>query len=318
MRCAKATGLFFALILVLAGAGQGEEQQKQGQAPEPELTIVKYGSVVVKSEEPGVKVYIDDSYKGGTDEMIESVVVGEHVIACRAGEKAISGTFQIKKNETLRLEARFDEGKLAVYRESAKPEPVKAEVEKKRPEASKREKPNRPAVEVKKADQKNPVEERRRAHLNVMRLDYEVSAAPDVRVEHTAPPAVVKCTVKKDKAGKYYRTKQGVLLCDTGPCELTWIASFIYTDETGRTDALLLNWKEVVFNGITPKGTSRRELECCLNGQCRKMEDNTATDTTQEYELGRYQLSWTKTSVLVRRADILQEITAAGRSLSDY
>ncbi len=162
------------------------------------------------------------------------------------------------------------------------------------------------------------MEERRRANLNVMRLDYDVTGAPDIKTEHTASPAVRKFSVDKNQTGKYYRTKQGALLCDAGPCEFAWTASFLYTDETGQKDALLLNWKETVFNGITPRGTSRQELECCLNGKCFKMEDNSPTDVAQEFAVGRYELHWTKTSVLVRRADIAKEILNAGRSLADY
>jgi len=318
--CYKASismGLLMTVALVFAGMGLSEEQQKQSQAPEPELMIVKYGSVEIKSPVPA-KIYVDDIYKGSADEVVESLVVGEHVISCRAGDRAVSGTFQIKKNETLRLEARFDEGKLVVFKQAAKVEPMKAEVEKKKPEPGKQGKPKQPLAETKKADQATPQEERRRTHLNVMRIDYDVTASQDLKVDHVAPPVITKYTLKKNKAGKYYRTKQGIALCDAGPCELTWAASFIYTDEAGKADALLLNWKEIVFNGITPAGTSKRELECCLNGKCWKMQDNSATDTRQEYAIGRYTLSWTKTSVLIRRTDIMEEILAAGRSLADY
>jgi hypothetical protein len=304
-------GLLMVAVLFFAGAGRGEEQQKKSQ--EPELMIVKYGSVAIRSSVSGVKVYIDDIYKGSADDVIESVVVGQHVISCRDGDRAVSGTFPIKKNETLRLEARFEEGKLVVFRE-----PAKVEAEKKKPEPVKQEKPKKPPVEPKRAEQANPAEERRRTHLNVMRLDYEVTAAQNVVVNHAAPPVISKYSLKKDKAGTYYRTKQGMLLCDAGPCELAWTASFIYTDETGKADALLLNWKETVFNGITPHGTSKRELECCLNGKCWKMEDDSETDVKQESEVGRYRLSWTKSSVLIRRTDIMQEILGAGRSLADY
>jgi hypothetical protein len=305
--------LLFAAALAFAGTGRGSEQQKTGQATEPELIIAKYGSVAIKSTISGAKIYVDDIYKGGTDTVVENIVVGEHVISCRTEGRSVSGMFHIKKNETLRLEARFDEGKLVVLKQ-----PVKVEVEKKKTEPLHRGAPKRPLAEPKKAEQKNPQEDRRRTHLNVMRLDYDVTASPDIHVSHTTAPVITKYTMRKFKTGAYHRTKQGVLLCDDGPCELTWTASFIYTDETGKADALLLNWKETVFNGITPTGTSKRELECCLNGKCSKMEDNTATDTEQEYEVGRYHLYWTKTSVLVRRSDIMQEITSAGRSLADY
>jgi len=35
-------------------------------------------------------------------------------------------------------------------------------------------------------------------------------------------------------------------------------------------------------------------------------------------EMGRYKLKWTKTSVIIRRADVMSEIVTAGKSLSDY
>ncbi len=320
-------GLLMTAALIFAGMGLSEEQHKPSQASEPELMIVKYGSVEIKSSVPGARVYVDDINKGSVDDVVESIVVGEHVISCRAGDRAVSGTFHIKKNETLRLEARFDEGRLVVFKQPAKIEPIKAEVEKKKPEPVKPGKPGKPVkpgkqkqppAEPKKAEQATPQEERRKTHLNVMRIDYDVTAAQDLKISREAPPVITKYTIMKNKAGTYYRTKQGIVLCDAGPCELTWSASFIYTDETGKADALLLNWKEIVFNGITPAGTSKRELECCLNGKCWKMQDNNATDTNQEYAIGRYTLRWTKTSVLVRRTDIMEEVLAAGRSLSDY
>ena len=62
--------------------------------------------------------------------MIESIVVGQHVDFLPDRQGGISGTFQIKKNETLRLEARFDEGKLVLFKQPPKVELVKAEVEK--------------------------------------------------------------------------------------------------------------------------------------------------------------------------------------------
>ncbi len=312
------SGLLMTAALFFAGVGWAEEQPKQAQAAEPELVIVKYGSVAVKSEEPGARVYVDDLYKGNANDVVESIVVGEHVISCRAGDRAVSGTFQIRKNETLRLEARFDEKKLVGFKQPAKVEPVKVEIEKKKPEPAKQGKPKQPVAEPKKVEQISPQEERRKAHLNVMRIGFEVSGAQEVKVDHSASPAVSKYAINKNKTGKYYQTKQKIVLCDAGPCELTWSASFIYTDESGKADALLLKWEETVFNGITPTGTSKRELECCLNGKCWKMQDNSATDTNQEYVVGRYTLSWTKTSVLVRRTDIMEEIIAAGRSLADY
>lgn len=302
-------------VIVFSWEARAVDQAEPAPEPEPELIIVKYGSLIVKSSEPGAKVYVDDAYKGGPDSVIESIVAGEHVIACKTEDKSVSGTFSIRKNETLRLEARFDEGKLVPLREAA----ARADAEPKKPEPVKQEKPKKPAAESKKIEQKNPVEERRRTHLNVMRFDFEVSDSQDIKIEHAAnPSSITKFNLKKSKSGRYYRTKQGVLLCDTGPCELIWTATFLYTDEASKTDALLLNWKETVFNGITPSGTSKRELECCLNGQCWRMQDSSATDTTQESEIGRYRLSLNKSSLIIRRSDIMKEILQAGRSLNDY
>ena len=301
--------LSIALFLPALPIGTGT-----ASAQEQEMIIVKYGSLLIKSSEPGAKIYVDNSYKGTSDSIIESIVVGEHVISCTIGDRAVSGSFQIKKNETLRLHALFDEEKLVFLRER---EPVKEEVEKKKPEPLKVEKPKKPVVETKKVEQINSVEERRKKHLTVMKIDYDFNEQK-MQIAHAACSMVSKYLEKKDRAGKYYRTKQGVLLCDAGPCDLTWSASFLYTDETGKPDAVLCNWKETVFNGITPAGTSKRELECCLNGQCRKLQDTSATDVKNESELGRFSLNWSKTSLVIRRSDIMKEIVDAGRSLADY
>ena len=48
------------------------------------------------------------------------------------------------------------------------------------------------------------------------------------------------------------------------------------------------------------------------------MQDTNKSDTGQEFEIGRYRLVWTKTSVTIRRSDIMKEILDAGRSLDDY
>ncbi len=305
----------------LATKGWGEE------AAEPELMIVKYGSLSVRSSVPGAKVYIDDVYKGAADTVIEDITAGDHMISCRTEDKAVTGLFQIRKNETLRLEARFNEGKLAVFKErepskaeveKQKPEPVKAEAEKKKPEPVKQEKkPKKPVAEPKKVEQKNPVEERRKNHLTVMKIQFEISDTQKIQIAHSGVPSIGKYTEKKDHTGKYYRTKQGILLCDAGPCDLIWSVSFTYNDETGKSDALLLNWKETVFNGITPAGTSKRELECCLNGHCSKVQTADA-DMDKEFEMGRYRLSWMNRKVAVRRADIMKEVLDAGRSVDDY
>jgi hypothetical protein len=97
------------------------------------------------------------------------------------------------------------------------------------------------------------------------------------------------------------------------------VVSYFPLHGRGRQERCVsLNWKEIVFNVITPAGTSKRVLEWCLDGVCRKLEDASVADTEQEQEMGRYKLKWSKTSVIIRRADVMIEIVAAGKSLSDY
>jgi hypothetical protein len=316
--------LFLALgLFEVAGVSNAQERTAQPEQ-DTELTIVKYGSVVVKSTIPDAKVFIDDVYKGVAENTIESVIVGEHVISCRTEIKRVSGVFSVKKNETLRLEARFDEGRLVAapaavekVEKAEKPEPVKP----KKVEPVKHEKPKKPApvVQVKREEPKDPQEERRKLHLTTMKIFFEVTPSQEIHVDHKANEAVIsKYSENKSLTGRYYRTKQNVLLCDTGPCEMGWTVSFLYADEAGKSDAFLLTWKEIVFNGITPAGTSKRVLEWCLDGVCNKFEDTSAADTEQMQDMGRYKLSWSKTAVIIRRTDIMIEIAAAGKSLSDY
>jgi len=312
--------LFVAMSLFHETCISDAQEKAAQQVRESELTIVKYGSVSVKSLIPDAKVFIDDVYKGAAENTIEDVIVGDHVISCRAEDKSISGTFTVKKNETLRLEARFDEGKLLAITVPEKAE--KNEVEKKKKaEPVRREKPKKPVpvIEVKREEPRDPQEEWRKLHLTPMQIHFEITPSQEIQIGHKANQAVIsKYAEDKTLTGRYYRTKQNVLLCDAGPCEMRWSATFLYTDEAGKSDAFLLNWKEIVFNGITPTGTSKRMLEWCLDGICRKLEDTSAADTEQEQEMGRYKLRWTKNSVIIRRADVIIDIVAAGKSLTDY
>jgi hypothetical protein len=298
------------------------DAQEKTEQQDAVLTIVKYGSVMVKSSIPDAKVFVDGDYKGMAENIVESVVVGEHVISCRVGSRTVSGSFTVKKNEMLRLEARFDEGRLMVTPEVEKVEVEKPEPEKKKKtEPIKYEKPKKraPVVEVKREEPKDPQEERRKLHLTPMKIFFEITPSQEIRIDHRASQTTIsKYMENKTLIGRYYRTKQNVLLCDAGPCEMSWTASFLYTREAGKSDAFLLSWKEIVFNGITPVGTSKRVLEWCLDGVCRKLEDTSAADTEQNLEIEIYKLSWTKTSVTIRRTDIMNEIAAAGKSLSDY
>jgi hypothetical protein len=321
----------FYLAVFLVGVSLMPGRVPVAVSEEAELVIAKYGSLTVKSAVLDAKVFIDDIASGSVNTVIESVPVGDHVVSCRAEGKAVSGKFSIVKNETLRLEARFDEQQLvdmteaeraaeAARRKKAEAakleEQKKAQAEAKKPEPKKAEVIKKP--EPKKAESKNPKEALRDLHLNIIKI-YPEAEVPEVHVTTKINPQVItKYAETKDQSGKYYRTKQGMLLCEAGPCQKEWSATFVYTDEAGKSDAFLVRWREIVFNGITPAGTSKRELEVCLNGACQKREDNGSSDTARELNMDRYSLGWTRSLIVIRRADVMKEILQSGGDVANY
>ena len=320
----------FYLAVFLVGLSLAPGRVPVAGSEEPELVIAKYGSVMVKSPVLDAKVFIDDVASGSVNTVIESVPVGDHVVACRAEGKAVSGKFSIVKNETLRLEARFDEQKLIDSTEIERAEAArkkkaeaakleeqkKAMAEAKKSESKKTEITKKP--EPKKAEATNQKEAFHELHLNIIKI-YPETEVPELHVTSKVNPRVItKYTETKDQSGKYYRTKQGMLLCEAGPCKKEWSATFVYTDEAGKSDAFLVRWREIVFNGITPTGTSKRELEVCLNGACQKREDDSATDTTREMAMDRYSVGWTKSLIVIRRADVMKEVLQAGGDVANY
>lgn len=319
----------FLLAVVLCGLSSSVFLVQVAECENAELVIVKYGSVMVKSSVLDARVFIDDAASGSVNSLIDSVAVGDHVVSCRSEGKTVSGTFKVKKNETLRLEARFDEDKLI---DSTEAERAAAEAAKKKKvaEAAKLEELKKAAldakkvepkrVESKKVEPKNPKESFRELHLNIIKVQIEADT-PDIHVSGKVDPQVIsKYSVKKEQSGKYYQTKQGILLCEAGPCQKEWSSTFQYTDETGKSDSFLVRWREIVFNGITPTGTSKRELEWCLNGACRKLEDAGApdSDTALELVMDRYVLGWTRSLIIIRRADVMKEIVNAGGDVTSY
>ncbi len=288
-----------------------EAAPKQGQ--EEEFLIVKYGSVLVKSANPEAKVSIDDTHRGMANTAIENVIAGEHAISCTLDDKTVAGTFMIRKNETLRLEARFNEGRLVNLADQEN-----AVTKKKRgQEAAKQEPKKKIEAEAKKAE-KSAAEERRDLYLNVFKVMFKALNVENVVMTTKTDPRVVgNFAESKSKIGKYYRTKQGLLLCEAGPCAQEWTTKFFYTDEKGRRDAFLITWKQTVFSGMTPTGTSNRELTWCLNGTCKKIDDIDTSDAPRTLELGSYVLNWTKASAIFRRADIMKEILDAGGTLPE-
>jgi hypothetical protein len=296
------------------------------RAADADVVIVKYGSVSVKSPLANARIYIDDINRGGAENVVDNVLEGEHAISCRTDSRAVSGRFTIKKDETLRLEALFDENKLVQIVEHEKPMKV-VEVEKKpKPEppapAPKPEKPKKAPQEVKKEpkkEEKNPVEERRELHLNVIKAYFDGVGTAETRIKHKINPKVIdKFAEKTSRTGTYFRTKKGISLCEAGPCEQQWSSSFQYVDDTGTVSVFSLTWKQAVFSGITPEGTSSRELIYCLGGECRTLEDSSETDKPQTAVAGRYVVVWSRSSLVIRRSDIMKEITDSGGVAEAY
>ena len=321
----------FYLAVFLVGLYLAPGQVPTAGSEEAELVIARYGSLTVKSSVLDAKVFIDEVASGSVNTVIESVPVGDHVVACRAEGKGVSGKFSVVKNETLRLEARFDELQLIDSTEAErtaeaarrkKAEAAKLEEQKKALAAARKLESKKAEIitkkpEPKKADAKNPKEAFRDLHLNIIKV-YPESDVPELHVTSKVNPQVItKYVETKDQSGKYYRTKQGMLLCEAGPCKKEWSSTFVYTDEAGKSDAFLVRWREITFNGMTPGGTSKRELEVCLNGVCQKREDNSASDTARELTLDRYSLGWTRSLIVIRRADVMKEIQEAGGDVAN-
>ena len=323
----------FYLAVFLVGLSLAPGRVPMAGSEESELVIARYGSVMVKSSVLDAKVFIDDIASGSVNSVIESVPVGDHVVACKTEGKAVSGKFSVVKNETLRLEARFDEQQLIDSTEAERERAAAEAARKKKAEAAKLEEQKKAMAEAKKpepikADIKKPEPKKAEAknakeafhdlHLNIIKV-YPESDVPEIHVTSKVNPQVItKYSETKDQSGKYYRTKQGMLLCEAGPCQKTWSSTFVYTDETGKSDAFLVRWREITFNGMTPSGTSKRELEVCLNGACQKREDNSASDTVRELNIDRYSLGWTKSLIVIRRADVMKQILEAGGDVANY
>ncbi len=171
-------------------------------------------------------------------------------------------------------------------------------------------------------------QERPGAHRGIFTAFFDDVNEPQSRISlgirHTADPKAVSHYVeKKNQTGTYSRTQNNVLICEAVPCEPQWSASFVYTDEAGKSDSFTLTWKQVVFEGITPTGTSKRELVYCVNKECTSLEDtanaegrcvqmtkdylcksyeSTADlDTPKTATLGRYQITWRKASLVISR-----------------
>ena len=305
-----AIAVLLGIFLVVPGGLRVQAQEpEQKQGGEEDFLIVKYGSIQIKSDQPDAKVLLNGIAIGRVNTVIDSVMTGENTISAVADGKTVTGTFMIKKNEVLKLEARFKEGKLVNIADHDASAKKKKEAEA-RPEKKK-------AEEVKKSD-RSPADERRELHLNVFRLDFKNREAQEVTVSPRYSTKVISGFAEsKGQTGKYYQTKSGLLLCEGGPCVQEWTSRFFYTDENGKRDAFMVTWKQMVFSGMTPTGTSSREITWCLNGSCKKVESSDTTKGAVTLDFGNYELSWTKESAHFRRNDIMKEITDAGGKVPD-
>ena len=305
------------------------------------------GSVDIRSTIIGTRVYIDDAYVGDADLFLEEVLPGDHIFTLRQGSQRIRGQFRIKPGELLMLEGRFEEERIVDLKELAKEEALKraeaekkAEAERKAQAASEAEmkkaqqqKPSAKATaEKKKAETKKPVvamakptksaeEEQRDLYVNIIRADFEEAGGASFEVKVTPKlnsKIVTNFTDSKNAAGKFFRNKQNTLLCQEGGCYRDWTGRFFYVDDTGKRDAFLIRWKENVFTGVTPSGTSKREMDLCLNGDCKRIPFTAEGDAAVQGNLDRYVLTWTKSAFIVRRADLVKEIIEAGGKVPDF
>jgi len=314
--------LVVALLLTLLPAVRVVAQEKDGP-----------GHVDVRSSLVGGRVYIDNEYKGDADIFIEGVKPGEHVITVRQGGRTVVGQFVLKPNETIMLEARFDESRIVDLKDVAREEAAKrAEVERKA-EAERKKKediPQAKADDKKKPEAKKAVaavpkphksteDERRDVYLSIIRVNIEDSGATEMKVTPKVnTKTVTNFNDSTNVTGKLYRSKQNYLLCETGSCFRDWNGRFFYIDESGKRDAFLIRWKETVFSGVTPAGTSRVDMDVCLNGDCRRLAYSAENAAAAQSTFDRYVLSWTKTTFIIRRADLAKTITDAGGKLPEF
>lgn len=324
--------LLFVVLAVAAAAAYAAEQQP--------------GNIDIRSTLVGARVYLDDAYVGDADLFLEDVPPGDHMILMRQGGQRIVGNFSLKPGEMLMLEGRFEETRIVDLKQVAREEAMrraeeerKAEAERKAAEAErgKKKEPQTAKAEPRKAEPKKPEpakkaepkkavvaaaktgrtpeEERRELHLNIIRVDFEESGI-DLKITPKVNQKIVtNFNDSKAAGGKIYRSKQNYVLCEGGGCYRDWTGRFFYIDDTGKRDAFLIRWKETVFTGITPGGTSKQEMDLCLNGDCKRVA---LSGETMQGAIDRYVLSWTKTAFIIRRSDLLKEFTDAGAKVPEF
>jgi len=318
------------LVFLVAGLIQAAEERP-----------ANVGNMDVRSSLIGGRVYIDDVYSGDADVFIEDVPAGEHSVAIRYSGQVIRGRFKLKSGETMMLEGRFDENRIVDLKEVAREEAMKraeaerkAEAEQKAVEAERKKKepaatakveekkkaePKKIAPAGAKRSPKGAEDERQDLHLNIIRIDFEDVGATDLKVTPRYNSKVVEnFNDGKSIGGKLYRSKQNYLLCEAGACYRDWTGRFFYIDETGKRDAFLIRYKESVFTGVTPQGTSNLDMDLCLNGDCKRITYSAEGGGAVQSRFDRYVLSWSRTAFTIRRADLMKEITDAGGKVPEF
>lgn len=318
-------------VLFAVGAAYAAEQAEQS------------ANIDIRSTLVGTRVYLGDTYVGDADLFLESVPSGEHMIIMRQGSQRISGSFKVKTGETLMLEGRFEENRIVDLKQVAREDAArraeqerKAEAERRAAEEERRaaeteHKKKEPAAKVeekKKPEQKKPViasakpaksqtEERQDSYLTLLRVDFEEKSGTEINISARANAKSTKnFTDNSSTSGKLIRSKQNYTLCEGTGCTRDWTGRLFYIDEAGKRDAFLVRWRETIFSGITPQGTSKMEMDLCLNGDCKHIVYQTGGTT--QLSMDRYVLIWAKNNFTIRRADLLKEITDAGGNVPEF
>lgn len=298
------------------------------------------GNIDIRSSLIGTRVYLDDAYVGDADVFLEEVPAGEHIIILRQGSKRLRGEFTLKPGELLMLEGRFDESRIVDLRQVALEEAQKrAKVAREKEEARKiaeqegRKQQKQARKEQKrrtkkKAEEKavvavaKPAPKRRDAgemHVNILRVDFQRSGDTGLKVTPRMEQKIVtNFNDSSISSGKMYRTKQNFLLCEGRDCYRDWTGRFFYFDDTGKRDAFLVRRRETVFSGITPGGTSKVEVDLCVNGDCKRSAFVTENGPAVKTVVDRYLMTFNRSTLSIRRADLLKKLTGKGRKVPEF
>lgn len=298
------------------------------------------GNIDIRSTLVGTRVYLDDAYVGDADLFLEEVPPGEHIIILRQGSQRVRGEFKLKPGELLMLEGRFDESRIVDLRQIAKEEAEKraeaarkAEADRKAAEAEAKKQEQLAQKKGKKADKKQEKkaivavakptksadEDALGSHVNILRVEFELSGDVGVKVTPRVNQKIVtNFNDSSSTTGTMYRSKQNYVLCEGDGCFRDWTGRFFYFDDTGKRDAFLIRWRETVFSGITPQGTSKVEVDLCVNGDCKRAAYATEGGAAVRSIVDRYVVSFNRSTLIVRRADLVKEITDKGGKVPDF